>query len=231
MASPSVKRMKLANYMGALPEVYEVIEDNLGDENPSILLQTKSRIINLSCDDKGNVIDDFKMREGAGSREEYLAKQEAYDAVRSYYEDYYTGARITKNSFEEGVIKIQLDTKIVTLSYDAINKCVEEKDRLRKTNKDSESTNGNKPKSVKKQKEVAEPVDKQEDYQQLSLFDIPQASEEKEYKKWSDGTVVRNVCNNKKYIVKKDDGNIVEVFDKEYGYLSMARADLEIANE
>ena len=53
---------------------------------------------------------------------------------------------------------------------------------------------------------------------------------DKTYKKILEGTVVTNVCNNKQYKVKKDIGNIIEVFDKDYGYLMMARADLKIEN-
>ena len=78
--------------------------------------------------------------------------------------------------------------------------------------------------------------------QQLSLFDMaPPKKEEKNtvlsadskeetstYRKLLEGTIVINICNNKKYKVKRDEGNVIEVFDKDYGYLMMARADLTV---
>ena len=53
---------------------------------------------------------------------------------------------------------------------------------------------------------------------------------EKKYNRWSDGTIVKNICNNKEYSVKRDEGNIIEVFDKEHGYLIMARSDLVLSD-
>ncbi len=71
-----------------------------------------------------------------------------------------------------------------------------------------------------------------EEYTQLSLFDFEEEPvvEEivvKDTGKWADGTIVINICNNKEYIVKNDGGDLIEVFDKERGYLIMARSDLK----
>ena len=63
----TAKRNRIANYMDAFPEEFEVLEDNLGEEEPSIKLQTKTRVISLSCDEKGKVNEEFRMRQGAGS--------------------------------------------------------------------------------------------------------------------------------------------------------------------
>lgn len=67
-----------------------------------------------------------------------------------------------------------------------------------------------------------------EEYKQLSLFDLEDVSIDGGFEKWSDGSIVKNICNNKDYVVRHDDGDIVEVFDKEKGYLIMAKSDLEM---
>ena len=52
---------------------------------------------------------------------------------------------------------------------------------------------------------------------------------EKTYDKIPEGTIVRNNYSGKDYkVVKVSNGNIVEVFDKEHGYLTMARADIKV---
>jgi len=130
----SAKRNRIANYLDTLPEEFEVLEDNLAEEEPSIKLQTKSRIITVSVLN-GKVIENFRMRRGAGSKDEYLKKQLAYDSINTYYNDYYTGAKITKNSFEEGVLKIELATKIITLTYNSETNSVDEKERARRGTK------------------------------------------------------------------------------------------------
>jgi hypothetical protein len=67
-----------------------------------------------------------------------------------------------------------------------------------------------------------------EEYTQLSLFDFEEeAVVAKDTSKWADGTIVINICNNKEYIVKNDGGDLIEVFDKDRGYLIMARSDLK----
>ena len=214
------KRNRIANYMDALPEEFEVVDDNLGEEDPSIKLQTKTRVITLSCDSRGNVQEEFQMREGAGSKEDYLVKQEAYNAIQAYYNDYYTGAKLVKNSFDEGELKIELEGRVVTLTYDSLTKSVEEKDRVKRKVKEKQP----------KQKATREKNTDETEFKQLSLFDIVEAPIESGYEKWADGIIVKNICNNKKYKVKHDNGNIIEVFDNDHGYLIMARADLKIVD-
>ncbi len=222
--SASAKRNRIANYMDLLPEEFEVIEDNLGTDNPSIKFQTKSRIISIGCDEKGKIIEEFTMRDGAGTKEEFLSKLEAYEAVKAYYNDYYTGAKITKNSFEEGIIKLEIEDKTVTLSYDNNTKSVEEKDRVHKVVK-------SKVKKDKKEEKLSASDNHGKDdqpYKQLTLFDVAETPIEGGYEKWTEGTKVKNTYNNKEYKVKHDDGNIIEVFDTDHGYLIMARADLKV---
>ena len=67
-----------------------------------------------------------------------------------------------------------------------------------------------------------------EEYTQLSLFDFEEEDVvAKDTGKWADGTIVINICNNKEYTVKNDGGDLIEVFDKDRGYLIMARSDLK----
>ena len=225
--SGAAKRNRIANYMASLPEEFEVIEDNLIDSEPVIILQTKSRVITLYCDERGEVVEDFEMVDGAGSKDEFLLKQEAYNAIKAYYNDYYTGAKIKKASFEEGILKIELNDRSVTLTYDAKSKSVEEKDRAKR-----------KPKEP-----IVTKKEKTDDSGQLSIFDITPSpkkepdivipdvdklQEKSTYEKLVDGTIVTNICNNKQYKVKHDNGNIIEVFDDTHGYLIMARSDLKV---
>ena len=59
-----------------------------------------------------------------------------------------------------------------------------------------------------------------EAYEQLSLFDIPTT--------WNDGDTVINIYNSKEYLVRNDNGSVVEVFNKDNGYLVMAKSDLQL---
>lgn len=69
------------------------------------------------------------------------------------------------------------------------------------------------------------------EYRQLSIFDLDEISIEAAHEKWPEGSIVKNICNNKEYTLKKDSGDIVEVFDKEKGYLIMAKADIKLKRE
>ena len=222
--SIKAKRKNIANYMASLPEEFDVVEDCLEEDPPYIILQTKSRELTLTCTEKGIVQEDFKMLPGAGSKDDFLKKSEAYKAISTYYNDYYTGAKVIRNSFDEGLLKIEIENRIVTLTYDFENKSVEEKDRKRK------QTNVKKP---------ANPSLK--DDGQMSIFDLPpkpteeidldageDETSEKKYENWADGSLVTNIYNKKDYRVKHDNGNIIEVYDKEHGYLTMCRSDLTL---
>jgi hypothetical protein len=53
----------------------------------------------------------------------------------------------------------------------------------------------------------------------------------RDYEKIVEGTMVKNVCNNKVYkVVKPSLSNIVEVFDQQTGYHTLARADIVVEN-
>ena len=64
------------------------------------------------------------------------------------------------------------------------------------------------------------------EYEQLSLFDFDEEDSDKIDDTWRDGYVVKNTINNKEYLVKHDNGETVEDFAKDYGYLTMAKSDL-----
>ena len=73
------------------------------------------------------------------------------------------------------------------------------------------------------------------EYTQSTIYDfldsevVPMKYEEKEYDMLHEGAVVRNIYNNKDYkVVKPSSTNMVEVFDTEHGYLTMARADVKV---
>lgn len=58
-------------------------------------------------------------------------------------------------------------------------------------------------------------------YEQLSLFDS-------DFTHWKDGDTVINIYNSKEYSVRNDNGSVVEVFNKDNGYLVMAKSDLQL---
>ncbi len=236
--SSATKRNKIVNYMDALPEEFDVIDEKLDANDPTITLQTKTRILTLSCDSKGKIIEHFSMREGAGSKEDFLKKQDAYNAIMAYYNDYYTGAKIIENSFDKSIVKIDLENRVVTFNYNEETHTVEETDKVKKSRKKQsyeQISLFDLPKSKVRNEEASSNEDKG-----TSNVDIIEAPKEKntsikinseaetKYEKWSDGMNVTNIFNNKEYRVKKDSGNIIEVFDKEMGYLIMARADLTL---
>lgn len=288
------KRNRIANYMDTFPEEFEVLEDNLENDNPEIKLQTKTRIVTLKCSELGKVEESFRMRRGAGSKEEFLVKQEAYNAVRSYYNDYYTGAKIKQSSFDEGYIKLELETKIVTLTYNSKAKIVEEKERARRGTKHQNSDEGKTKLIPKVSADVVRPTKIFEAPEELELelklketypnrkidtiekpkrhrrtkaemqatretevkrkeeedFDPNQTTLDqfyetefirgthdedfsgypiKSYERISEGTIVRNIYSKKDFkVVKPSDNNIIEVFDKEHGYLTLARSDVKV---
>lgn len=280
------KRNRIVNYMDAIPEEFEVLADNLDYSDPMIKLQTKTRNIFLKCDDEGHVIEDFRMRPGAGSKGEFLAKQEAYNAIRKYYDDFYTGAKIKESSFDNSLIKIELETKIITLIYDPETECVEEKERARRGTKkgtsevasqqlpsDEVSKSGtvvldelSSDKKTKRHRrtkaemmaskimqqgfmpntnpEVQKLLDQVDahQYEQTNLIDYLASIEEsvedsieeinaieKVYEKIPEGSIVRNIYSNRDYkVVKASDNNVVEVFDKDHGYLTLARSDIKV---
>ncbi len=309
--SAKIKRTKIADYMAALPESFDIIEDNLLEESPSVKLKTNTRMLNLHVDDAGIVVEDFEMLPDAGAKEEFLKKQKAYNAIKKYYDDYYTNAKIKESSFDGGFIKIELETRIITLTYNDKYSGVEEKERARRGTKkkelddslawnlmmqkmsEEEEQNEENPiessaendtldqtagqnedtqimsedkepdaapkakrhrrtkaeiqmEKLKKQgfKEVKDPVVKNllkkvesHDYEQSTIYDFVDNEEEsqtqsrkREYPKFAEGSFVKNIYNNKTYKVIKSIENIVYVFDKDTGYHTMARADVETVN-
>lgn len=69
------------------------------------------------------------------------------------------------------------------------------------------------------------------EYTQLSLFDLEEFAIEEARENWAEGSIVKNICNNKEYTLKKDQGDIVQVFSKESGYLTMCKADIELVSK
>ncbi len=98
--------------------------------------------------------------------------------------------------------------------------------------------------SVNTNPEVDILIDKIErnEYEQTTIFDFMdenKASDDserpakiktssKDYEEIKEGSIVTNIYNNKEYkVVKQSACNIIEVYDKDHGYLTMARTDVE----
>lgn len=114
-------------------EEVEMLEDLSAEDFPSLKFQTKSRIITLTTNSFGEVSEDFRMRRGAGSKQDFLNKQTAYIALNTYLKLHFPeDVMIQTNSFEESMIKIQTDTQIIRLLYDFTKQEVYEKTRNRR---------------------------------------------------------------------------------------------------
>lgn len=122
----------------------EIIDNNLDNDTPSVKIQTKDRIITLTVTDDGKIIEDFRMRKGAGSKSDYLKKKEAFSYITAYVEKYYKNDLITKESFDDGFIKVQTIDKNLTITYDSKIKDIIVKERMRKGKGKSNSKESNK---------------------------------------------------------------------------------------
>ena len=63
---------------------YEVIEDRLSEEDPTIKIQTKDRIVTLFVNAEDLVEEDFRMRRGAGSKSDFIKKQDAFREIEAF---------------------------------------------------------------------------------------------------------------------------------------------------
>lgn len=132
------RKNHLLNYFNEhfASEEVEILEDFSTEDFPTLKFQTKNRIITLTTDSFGEVSEDFRMRRGAGSKQDFLNKQTAYTALNAYLKSNFPENSIIKtNSFEESVIKIQTDTQIISLLYDFSKNEVYEKTRNRRGTK------------------------------------------------------------------------------------------------
>ena len=116
-----------SNYDGC-----EILEDTTETDPPALKFQTKDRIITLTTDDNGNVIEDFRMRRGSGvSKQQYLAKQVAFEEIKKYCKKTYKNIPPKKEDFDNTEVKIQLPDENITVSYDFKKKEIIIKSRKR----------------------------------------------------------------------------------------------------
>ena len=76
MLGRRAKKNRIVKYINEFKEQYEILDDLLDQEEPEIKIQTTNRIILIKCDEKGNVLEDYKMRRGCGSKSDYLKSLE-----------------------------------------------------------------------------------------------------------------------------------------------------------
>ena len=98
---------------------YEVIEDRLSEEDPTIKIQTKDRIVTLFVNAEDLVEEDFRMRRGAGSKSDFIKKQNAFREIEAFiHKTYKKTDEITKKSFDESQMKVRTEDKNITITYD-----------------------------------------------------------------------------------------------------------------
>ena len=170
-----------------------------------------------------------------------MTKQEAFELVKKYYNDYYIGAKIKEESEENLFIKLELETKIVTLSYNKATNTIEEKERARRGTKQNNTIIGKQGTGMNSMlKATLEYIDKinNNEYTQATLDDYINNNDNVSlgdniiYPRIAEGSIVRNIYNNKDYkVVKPTENNVIEVFDRDSGYLIFARADVKVMVE
>ena len=227
----------------------EIATDGLGANPPELKLISDYQLITLSIDNNEEVQVITRMRRGAGSEKEFTRKVEALFVLRKYVKRKYKDPNyVVKESLDN--IKVSDDSFIYILTVGKSGE-VEVKTRARKskgnTIKDTKSTESTEPvkksatkdtepvkksvaKDIKLTKDpIKEPVKKEE----KELKSAPEKVEVKvappkvkKYSKVEEDSMVVNRYNKKSYKVIRDDGNVIEVFDPDFGYLTMARSDL-----
>lgn len=192
---------------------YEIIQDGMEDEDPSLKIQTKDRIIVLSVSEDGNVIEDFRMRRGAGTKEAFLKKQAAFREIENFVaKTYKKDATVTKKSFDDSYIKVKTSEKNITVTYDFSQKEVVVKERRRKglsaEVKSEPKTPLVKESSITQKASTAEkPIT-----EDTSIPDVPAKEKVKKRKPtFKEGSLVKPIYSPEVYIVIEDCGNVIRV--------------------
>lgn len=231
-------------------EEFEKIEDKSNIEDAYIKLQTKSRIITISSDKYGDISEEFKMRRGAGTKADYLKKQEAYIALNTYLKlNFPEDSVIKTNSFEDSLIKIQTEEKIISLLYDEKRKEVFVKERMRRGKgvvkskentllKEGKTFNENKT-IINSEKHPTNPtkktnpteIKKTESEERIDELIKSHQIKQVRHKKLKEDTMVKNKYNGCIYRVLDDDNGLIKVTDNTKITYQMTIADLEIVSE
>lgn len=221
---------------------YEVIEDHLSEEDPSIKIQTKDRIVTLFVNEEDLVEEDFRMRRGAGSKNDFIKKQDAFREIEAFvHKTYKKTAEITKKSFDESQIKVRTEDKNITISYDFAQKEIIVKERSRKraipSVQNTPPAEDSPTKSVKKdapQKKVVVkdtspvvktvqkmPYERESDPDLLAIIN----SKRKKREPFVEGMKVRTLYNDGIFTVVEDRGDVVVISANQCSYI-VAASDL-----
>lgn len=210
----------------------EIVTDRLEANPPELKLTSDYQLITLSIDSNEEVQIDTRMRRGAGSEKEFIRKVEALLVLRKYVKRKYKDPNyVIKESLDN--IKVSDDSFIYTLTVDKSGE-VEIKTRARKGKADNtKETKLVKKPDIKDAKPVKESTEEPVKKEEKELKSAPEKVEVKvappkmkKYTKIEEGTMVVNRYNKKSYKAIRDEGNVIEVFDPDSGYLTMARSDL-----
>lgn len=200
-----------------------IIKDLLESNEPSLKFETNNRIITLSSDKYGNVLEDYRMKKGCGSKTDYIKKEKAYLEINNFKSKHYKGINIKSESFEDSFIKIQTDDFNITISYDfKANQVIEKK---RNRNKRTETKQENKVikqenKAVKSKKDnTKKESTKNKDNSTESL-------KKKRKVKFKEGDKAINIYNHTEYYVLSSIGNIVKLNDSAGNFYMMTSSDL-----
>ncbi len=233
------KKNHIFKYYGSNYDGCEILEDTTEMDPPALKFQTKDRIITLTTDDNGNVIEDFRMRRGSGlSKQQYLAKQAAFEEIKKYCKKTYKNIPPKKEDFDNTEIKIQLPDENITVSYDFKKKEITVKSRKRNVKAPQEKSE--KPKKVEKTERLektekpetkVKPDSKTKTTKELVKKsveepDIPAKPTRRKAKLQKDDRV-RNIFNNQLYTVVKTEDNVIYATDENHLTLVMALSDLE----
>lgn len=209
---------------------YEVLEDALDNEDPSIRIQTKDRIITVYSLDDGTVEEDFRMRRGAGSKNEFLKKKDAFGEIDSFVKKNYKDAAITKTSFDESFIKVRTDDKNITITYNFDSREIVVKERARRksvSTKEKESISDKKPDNKITAVEEISAVKEKPESSDDSYFTYHR---KKKRKTFSENEKVKTLYGEDIYTVVEDRGEDVVVTKDHCSYV-LSASDLIHVNE
>ena len=193
-----------------------ILSDGLESNEPTIKFETINRIITLSSDKYGNVIEDYRMKKGCGSKQDYIKKEAAFKEISNFKEKHYKNIPEKSSSFEESYIKLQTDEYNITILYDFKTKTIAEKKR----NRNKVKTIDNNVIASKKEKPIVS-ANKE------LVIDEPVIKEKKPRKKgYKENDKVLNIYDKQKYTVLSDMNGIVKVCDNTRNYYIMATADI-----
>lgn len=227
---------------------YEVIEDRLSEEDPTIKIQTKDRIVTLFVNAEDLVEEDFRMRRGAGSKSDFIKKQDAFREIEAFiHKTYKKTDEITKKSFDESQMKVRTEDKNITITYDFTQKEIIVKERARKKAtpavqnitpaEDSPTKSAKKDvvqkKTQKKQSSVVKdaspvvktvqkmPYERESDPDLLAIIN----PKKKKREPFVEGMKVRTLYNDGIFTVVEDRGDVVVISENQCSYI-VAASDL-----